>query len=107
MSNTYEMPLAETGTIVSGASVFTIRFAFAGTIYQADVLRKDATVMEYHVSHVHPSVPYLPEPFIVASNLRRDLFDFPVNEEYYPAGFGKSIVAAIETACEAKGIAVF
>jgi hypothetical protein len=43
----------------------------------------------------------------VASNLRRDLFDFPVNEEYYPTGFGKSIVAAIETACEAKGVPVF
>lgn len=107
MPNTYEMPLTEAGTMAPDASVFSVRFAFAGTIYQADVVRKDTTVMEYHVSHVRPSVPYLPEPFVVASNLRRDLFDFPVNEEYYPAGFGKSIVAAIETACEAKGVAVF
>lgn len=107
MPNRYEMPFADTQSATAVLPVFSIRFAFDGKIYQARVLRKETTVVEYQVSEVMPAVPFLPEPFIIASNLRRDLFDFPVNEEMYPIGFGKSIVAAIETACDAKGIAIF
>ncbi|NCI47969.1 hypothetical protein [Sediminibacterium soli] len=107
MRNTYEMPFAEAEPLVVTTPVFSIRFAFENTIYHAEVLRKETTVMEYHISQVKPSVSFLPDPFIVASNLRRDLFDFPVNEKHYPVGFGKSIVAAIETACAAKGVSVF
>jgi hypothetical protein len=110
MHPSYEMPLPETDLGFTGqpvvAPLFSIRFAFNNVIHHAQVLQKETTVMEYHVSNVKPEVVYLPDPFIVASNLRRDLFDFPVNETHYPIGFGKSIVAAIETACEAKGIPV-
>jgi hypothetical protein len=110
MHPSYEMPLPETATGFTdqhvAAPLFSIRFAFNNLIYHAQVLQKEITVMEYHVSNVKPEVAFLPDPFIVASNLRRDLFDFPVNETHYPIGFGKSIVAAIETACEAKGIPV-
>jgi hypothetical protein len=110
MYPSYEMPLPETDLGFTeqpvAAHLFSIRFAFNSVIYHAQVLPKETTVMEYHVSNVKPEVAYLPNPFIVASNLRRDLFDFPVNETHYPIGFGKSIVAAIETACEAKGIPV-
>ena len=110
MHPSYDMPLPETDLGFTAqpiaAALFSIRFAFNNVTYHAQVLQKETTVMEYHVSHVKPEVGYLPDPFIVASNLRRDLFDFPVNETHYPIGFGKSIVAAIETACEAKGIPV-
>lgn len=110
MHTSHEMPLPEASLGFADQHVasplFSIRFAFNNVIYHAQVLQKETTVMEYHVSNVKPEISYLPDPFIVASNLRRDLFDFPVNETYYPIGFGKSIVAAIETACEAKGIPV-
>ncbi len=110
MHPSYEMPIPETSMGFAEqhtvTPLFSIRFAFHNTIYHAQVFKKETTVMEYHVSNVQPLLAYLPDPFIVASNLRRDLFDFPVNEEYYPIGFGKSVVAAIETACEAKGIPV-
>jgi hypothetical protein len=110
MHTSYEM-LPEPGLGFPDSSEaslsFSIRFVFNGIIYHAQVLQKETTVMEYHVREVRPLLAYLPDPFIVASNLRRDLFDFPVNETYYPVSFGKAIVAAIETVCAAKGLPVF
>ncbi|MBV9988628.1 MAG: hypothetical protein JO301_13190 [Chitinophagaceae bacterium] len=111
MHTSYEMPVPEPGLgfpdPAEASLSFSIRFVFNGIIYHAQVLQKETTVMEYHVTAVHPVLAYLPDPFIVASNLRRDLFDFPVNETYYPVSFGKAIVAAIETVCAAKSIPVF
>jgi hypothetical protein len=86
---------------------FPIKFAFNDRIYQAQVNPRDSTVMEYLVTGVQPAIPFLPEPFVIAANLRRDLFDFPVNEEHYPTSLGKSILAAIETACFVQGVPVF
>jgi len=92
---------AETGIL------FPIRFIFNGEAYRGQVLRKETTAMEYHVHDIQPFRQHMPDPFIVASNLRRDLFDFPVNETFYPAGFGKAIVAAIETACQEMDLPLF
>ena len=86
---------------------FPIKFAFNDRIYQALVYPRETTVMEYQVTEVQPAIPFLPDPFVIAANLRRDLFDFPVNEEYYPSSLGKSVLAAIETACFVQGVPVF
>jgi hypothetical protein len=111
MHPSFEMPfpepVADTPVFTDNFFAFSIRFGFNETIYHARVVQKETTVMEYHVSDVRPALPFLPEPFVVASNLRRDLFDFPVNETYYPVALGKAIVAAIETVCFAKDLPVF
>ena len=88
-------------------TIFPIRFVYNGLAYTAEVYQKETTVMEYHVVGVQPAIDYLPDPFVVASNLRRDLFDFPVNETFYPASLGKIMVGAIEKACIEMGIPVF
>ncbi len=111
MQQPYEMPLPEPGLGYpqpgEATLLFSIEFVYNGLAYQAEVLQRDTTVMEYLVVGIEPEAEYVPDPFVVASNLRRDLFDFPVNETYYPSAFGKSIVAAIENACAERGIPVF
>jgi hypothetical protein len=103
----HPMQLTTEAAFMETPVCFPIKFAFNNRIYQAQVYPRDTTVMEYLVTDVQPEIPYLPFPYVIAANLRRDLFDFPVNEEYYPVSLGKSVLAAIETACVVKGVPVF
>jgi hypothetical protein len=111
MQQSYDMPLPEPGLGYpqphDATLLFPISFVYNGFTYHAEVLQREATVVEYLVVGLEPGLAYVPDPFVVASNLRRDLFDFPVNETYYPVAFGKAVVEAIEHACLERGLPVF
>jgi len=91
---------------ISSDCWFPIHFHFNGIDHTADVLKKETTVTEYHVTAVLPVIDHLPDPFIVASTLSKQAFDFPVNETYYPHALGSIIVEAIGNGCNRADIAL-
>jgi len=85
---------------------FPIHFVYKGSGYSADVRKTWTTTPEYDITAVIPSIPYLPECFVVTVPTK-EKFDFPVNETYYPQAFGLAVIDAVKKECRARSIDVF
>lgn len=96
----------DVGQIINNGIRFPIHFVYNGSGYSADVRKAWTTTPEYDITAVTPSIPYLPECFVVTTPAR-EKFDFPVNETYYPEAFGLAVIDAVKNECRARRIAVF
>lgn len=86
---------------------FPIYFSALGKNYTASVHRGVSVPVQYHVADVQPADIEIPSPYLFSGNQQHKRLDFSIFGYNYSREIRGAISAAIQYACQERGIPVF